>query len=145
MLRRALAAPLLLALACGPLGPLPGGRLEGELAPAPADWSFSDAAKTVQLETDPAEPYSVNIWGVGLGSAFYVASGEGGSSRWAQNISSDPRVRLQVDGRLYALRAARVEDPTEIERVLAALVEKYDFEPDEEQRAQAWLFRLEPR
>jgi len=57
---------LLLATAiagCGrPLFLLPGGALEGPTAAAATDWSFTDAIETVQLESNPADPYSVNIW-----------------------------------------------------------------------------------
>ncbi|MGH0036576.1 MAG: hypothetical protein ACQGVK_16235 [Myxococcota bacterium] len=141
----AVFALTLMGVACGPMGPIPGGELSGAEAAPPDDWAFSDATETVQLETRPADPYSINVWGVGLGPHFYLAAGEGQASTWARHLVADPEVRLGVEGRLYPLRATRVEDPAEIERVLAAMQEKYDFVPDPEQRAQAWLFRLDPR
>ena len=43
-------------VSCGPLGPVPGGALNGELASdTPSDWSFSKAHKTIQLEVRPSE------------------------------------------------------------------------------------------
>jgi hypothetical protein len=87
----------------------------------------------------------VNIWGVGLGSSFYVAAGGGAENSWAQYIVDDPRVRLRVEDTLYELRGVRVEDELERERFLAALQAKYDWEPEPEQTEEAWLFRLEPR
>ena len=109
-------APIVLSLAllaCGPLGPLPGGRLSGEVAGAPPDWAFSDAEKNVQLETRPGDPYSVNVWGVAVGDHFYLASGQAGESKWAQYIVEDPEVRLRVAGTVYEMRAVRVEGETE--------------------------------
>jgi hypothetical protein len=129
---------------CGPLVMIPGGRLSGEVQPVPVDWSFSDAVETVQLETRPSDPYSVNIWGVGVGPDFYVASGRA-SNAWAGNIEADPRVRLRIEGTLYEMRAERVDTQAERERFLVAAKAKYDFEPDSEQSSEAILFRLVAR
>ena len=132
-----------LSLGCGPVFVFPGGRLSGDVAPAPADWAFTDAVDTVQLETRPADPYSVNIWGTAAGGAFYVAGR--GDSRWIQNAAADPAVRLRVDGTVYELRAVPVDDDAELGGLLAAMKKKYDFEPDPEDRASSRAFRLEPR
>ncbi len=132
-------------LACGPLVMIPGGELSGELRPTPTDWSFTDEVDVVQLETRPDDPYSVNVWGVGMGAHFYVISGDAEKSAWAQNILADPRVRLRVGDDLYAQRAERVEDDAEIERLIVGLKKKYDFEPEEGQRETAAVFRLVAR
>jgi hypothetical protein len=144
--RAALLSLVPLVLACGPVGPVPGGRLSGPVAEHPIrDWSFTAPIKTVQLETLPDAPYSVNVWGVASGSSFYVASGEGAASRWARNIETDPRVRLKAGDEIVELKATHVADASEIDAVLVRLKAKYDFEPTPEQRAKAWLFRLDPR
>jgi hypothetical protein len=134
----------LVALACRPLVMIPGGELSGSPEPAPSNWDFSDAIETVQLETRPGDPYSVNVWGVAVGQRFYVAAGDS-ESRWAQNIAENPLVRLKLGRKLYALKAERTQDPSELDAFLAAVKRKYDFEPDPEERAKATLFRLEPR
>lgn len=140
------ALALLGGVACDPIGPIPGGRLSGTVAESPpADWSFSDQEKNVQLETQPSDPYSVNVWGAGIGDRFYLASGKGGDAAWAEHIQADPEVRLRISDTLYELRAVRVEDEAEIEQALTAMQGKYDFEPSQDQRAAAWLFRLGPR
>ena len=91
-------AVLGLALGCAdPLLGFAGGQLEGPTAPVPDDWSFSDAVETVQLETRPADPYSVNIWGVARSGGYYIASGKGMDAAWAQHIAEDPRVRLGLE------------------------------------------------
>ena len=61
--RSILALALLAGAVAGcdePFFLLPGGALDGAPAPVPDDWSATDDVKTVQLETRPADPYSVN-------------------------------------------------------------------------------------
>ena len=55
--------------------------------PWPTDWAIAEDCENVLLETNPAKPYSVTIWGVGDEQNFYVAAGKQ-SSRWAQNIET---------------------------------------------------------
>jgi hypothetical protein len=146
MRRVALLSLCLIALGCGPTGPLPGGSLSGEVATdLPTDWSFTNEEMTVQLETRPSAPYSVNLWGVSLGDRFYLASGRGGEATWVEHIAEDPNVRLRVGGTIYELRAVRVSNETHGERFLAALTRKYDWEPSGRESDEAWLFRLDPR
>ncbi|MGI9592196.1 MAG: hypothetical protein ACR2P8_12560 [Myxococcota bacterium] len=140
--------PVLLVLAglraCDPLVMIPGGELSGETKPVPESWAFTDGVDTVQLETRPDDPYSVNVWGVGVGKDFYVAAGKA-SNAWAQHIAADDRVRLRIEGNLYEMRAVRDDSPEARERFLAAAKAKYDFEPDPEQSSEATLFRLVAR
>ena len=131
-------------LGCGPIVMVPGGALSGSVQPVPSDWSFSDAIETIQLETRPSDPYSVNLWGIGIGKVFYVAAGSS-ESRWASNISEDPRVRLRLGDDLYELQATRTKDQAELDAFLAALKRKYDHEPEADEREGATLFRLEAR
>ena len=149
MLAMTIAAVFFVAVGSGCSGPLvmlPGGELSGNVKPVPADWSFSDAFEDVQLETRPGDPYSVNVWGVGVGSQFFIASGRGMDSAWARHISEDPRVRVRIGEDLFELQAVRSEDAGDRERFLQAAKRKYDgFEPDEEQAAEAVLFVLGPR
>lgn len=131
--------------ACGgPIVTLPGGELSGETQAIPDDWSFSDSVDTVQLETRPDDPYSVNIWGVGVGGDFYVASGDADNT-WARNIEADDRVRLRIEDAVYEMRAVRDDSPEARERFLAAAKAKYDFEPEPGQAEEAVLFRLVAR
>jgi hypothetical protein len=133
---------VLLSLGCGPIVMIPGGALSGEVQATPADWKFTDSIETVQLETRPSDPYSVNIWVVASGDSLYFATGE---TEWAGYVASDSRVRLRVDGKLYELKAVQTEVAGERTAVLAAMKRKYDFEPDAEQEASASLYRLEAR
>ena len=38
----------------------------------PDGWTFTNEVDTVQLETRPGDPYSVNIWCVAIEGALYV-------------------------------------------------------------------------
>jgi hypothetical protein len=140
-------------VACGPLGPLPGGEIDGALASTPAgDWSFTDAHWTVQLETRPGDPYSVNVWCAAAGGRLYVGAGRGGSSTWSRALLDNPRARVRIGTVLYEVTAIRVADDAEIETYLDALSLKYsssdaelsDFQPSSDQPPSAVLFRLEP-
>ena len=98
----------------------------------------------MQLETRPGDPYSVNIWGVGVGADFYIGAGDP-SGTWATSIAANPDVRLKIGAAIFEMRAQRVEDDAEIDAFLAALQRKYDFEPDPGQRDEAAVYRLGPR
>jgi hypothetical protein len=140
------AAALIVTAACEPLGPLPGGELQGEVTPPPRTWTEADAAETVQLETRPGDPYSINIWGVGIGPDYYIASGSGGDASWVEHITADPHVRLRIGRDIHRLVATRVTDPDELKRVRDHYATKYHR--TEEQMAEAdgaWVYRLDPR
>lgn len=134
-----------LVLACGgPLGPLPGGRLTGPEAARPVDdWSFTRDVRLVQLETRPADPWSVTLGCIDHEGALYVGSHDP-TDRWVRNALADPRVRLRVDHTIHPRNAVEVTDRTEWMIVGRKLFEKYDIEYDPD-REPGILFRLEPR
>ena len=137
-----LAAPI---VACnGPFVLLPGGALEGSTAPTPESWAFTDEVKTIQLETRPADPYSVNIWVIALGEHIYVHAGAN-RSEWVEHMEADPNVRLRVEDSIYELAAARVETQDEFDRFSDAYEEKYGRRPRNENVEEAYLFRLGAR
>jgi len=127
---------------CGrPFVLLPGGALEGTPATVPESWSITDAVETVQLETRPADPYSVNIWVTAADEELYVHAGANRST-WVEYIEADPNVRLRVNESIYELAAARVVDQAEFDRFSAAYEKKYGRRPRNESVAEAYLFRL---
>ncbi len=140
------AGPFALAclLGCGPTLLIPGGELSGPVEASPENWAFSDEVSTIQLETRPANPYSVNIWAVGIGARLYVHAGAN-RSRWVENILADPRVRVRVAGKLYPLTAVRVEDPAEFATFADAYKKKYGTRPRNENVAEVYLYRLGAR
>ena len=141
LLAALLAAGLLAG--CGPVVMLPGGELSGTVRDVPESWAFTDDVDTVQLETRPDDPYSVNIWCVRVGDALFV----GGSreSTWTRNVAANPNVRLRIGETLYLLRAVESTSDEDAEGFLAATAAKYDREIDPALRAEAVLFRLTPR
>ena len=110
----------------------------------PADWSFLEAIDTVQIETDPNDPYSVNVWSVGIGADVYVATGEDGTN-WTERIDGDPSVRLRTNGDIYPLRATAVTEMAERRRVAQAYLNKYDVDDDEGWVDTGKIYRLDRR
>ena len=143
---RSLFPLLAIALAgCnGPIGLMSGGALEGESRPAPEDWSFAGDYGTAQLETQPAEPYSVNLAYTIVDGVLYVNAG-GSETQWVKNMSADPRVRLRLDGVLYELRAERVTDEDEIAAFSRAWLAQSTFRRDPQGYDEVWIYRLTPR
>ncbi len=140
-----LLALALLALATGCGGPflvLPGGELEGTAAAAPTDWAVTREIDTVQLETNPDDPYSVNIWAIGMGPGVYVHAGTNRTT-WVEHMETDPKVRLQVEELIYELSATRVTSQDEFDSFSNAYEEKYGSRPRHEDVTEAYLFRLE--
>ena len=68
-------ASFLLCSCSGPFAVFPGGALDGPVEPTPQSFAFAQDAGTVQLETRPEDPYSVNIACAVVGDALYVMSG----------------------------------------------------------------------
>ena len=95
----------------------------------PASWSFTDAVTTVQLETRPADPYSVNIWVIAMDPNLYIHAGANRSA-WVEHIEADPKVRVRVEDSIYELAAARVDAQEEFDRFSDAYEKKYGMRPD---------------
>lgn len=146
MLRRVLVGLMLLVVAaCQPIGPMPGGALNGTVQPVPSDWGELAKVDTVQLETRPDSPYSVNIWGIALGANYYVAAGSGETS-WTKYIEANANVRLRIGESVFELRATRVTESQELDQVRAAYGAKYEMTDDQkEQSARATVYRLDRR
>ena len=142
----AIALVALLATACGssPFLLLPGGALEGASSPVPGDWSNLREVDTVQLETNPAEPYSVNIWAIGLDQYVYVHAGASRAT-WIEHMEQNPLVRLQIDDTIYDLSAERVTEQAEFDRFADVYEKKYGNRPRNESVVEAYLFRLAAR
>lgn len=144
-LRRLIACLGLVGLlGCGPVLLLPGGELDGTLSAAPDDWTFTESISTVQLETRPDSPYSVNIWATGLDEFLYIHAGAN-RARWVEYIEVDPRVRIRIDDKIHPLVARRVTDPAEFRRFADAYEDKYGSRPRNEDVGVVYLYRLEQR
>ncbi len=125
-----------------PIISVPGGTLAGTEEAAPLDWSFTAAIDTVQLETQLDDPYSVNLWGLGIGPDFYVATNETGTG-WTDIVDGDPDVKLRVGDSVYRLSAVRVVDDDELQRVLDGYVTKYSMGRAELEEVMGRAYRLD--
>src|SRR5262245_12276475 len=136
---------LVLLVGCGdPISMLPGGALKGDVAPAPDDWSQQANAETIQVEFRPDDPYSHNIWTVGLGHDLYIATGADGT-RWTPFVEKDPRVRARLGSALYELNAIAVMDEAERTRVADAYQQKYKIDANDNWVAKGRIYRLDRR
>lgn len=136
---------LALVASCGdPVMILPGGALKGTETSTPADWSSVAGVKTIQVEFRPKDPYSHNIWAVGIGPDLYIATGAKGT-RWTPFIAEDPNVRARVGTELFDLVAVPVTDEAERARVAAAYTKKYDVKADDNWVAAGLIYRLDRR
>jgi len=142
---------LFLATACGPIGPLAGGKLRGEPG-SRSDLGATAGETTAQLETNPSDPHSVNTWFAVVGSELYVPTSmirgpkDPTERTWVANVKQDPRVRIRIDGRIHERVAKRLADDGEYDRARAALEKKYELDPAErDPERQIWIYRLDSR
>lgn len=143
--RTLLLLAVLVASGCdAPFAVFPGGRLEGEVRPAPAAWRGVGDSGTMQLETRPAEPYSVNVAFTVLDGVLYVNAGDT-ETQWVQNMQADPRVRLRMDGQVHELAAERVTDESEIAAFAEAWTSQSFFRRDPTGLDEVWIYRLVAR
>ena len=133
----------------GPCGPITGGRIAGELATELVnDWTFTDDISTIQIETRPDDPYSVTTWCFTDGPHLYIPSRGAPTKPWVKNVLADPRVRLRIGGKVYAMRATRVTDDGQRGKLIALLKKKYvtarwGMDDDPEASPDTWFFHVE--
>ena len=151
---RARSNPFWVALLClgilgcgGPLGPIAGGELSGEVVLERVDsWAFADAEETIALETRPDAPHSVTTWCVVVGDQLYVPSRDPSEKDWVGYVRSDPRVRVRIGSKIYERSAVELDSEPEILRVATAVLTKYKLErPDPSEAPPVAFFRLDPR
>jgi hypothetical protein len=123
------AALAAIALGCGPI---PGGALSGEAAPAPATWSEALGGERAmcEIEARPSRPHSIQLECFTRSGELFVQSHRWALARWwpeswAKVWLAEPDVRVRIAGRLYALRAERISD----EALRAALLKERGYDP----------------
>lgn len=145
MIRAALVAVTLLCGCGGPLPFLAGGKLAGPVLPTPASFAFAKDAGTIQLETRPEDPYSVNVAGAVVGDGLYVSAGNN-RSRWVENIAASPLVRVRIEGDVYELRARRVTGAAEMDAFAATWLGLGAWARDPRKlEGEVYVYALEPR
>jgi hypothetical protein len=129
----------------GPLGPIPGGALQGPVDPNPRP-EWSNLEEVIELEIRPERPWSLSVWNVVIDGQLYVPSASGARRRWTQVAIADPLARLRTRGRIYELRIEKVEDPELRKRVGEAVARRYGFDPPANaEEDTTWYFHLGPR
>ncbi|MEX0942014.1 MAG: hypothetical protein WD002_05650 [Pseudomonadales bacterium] len=130
----------LLAACSEPVSFIPGGSLSGEVRQPPLEWM--GVPETIQVETNPVDPYSINIWAVDIGEHLYIATGADGTT-WSGYIEQNPSVRVRVDGNLYDFTASKVTDPVEHADVADLYVQKYELDPADNWVETGIVFRFD--
>lgn len=129
----------------GPLGPIPGGALEGPVSTERnPDWARVE--KVIELEIRPAKPWSLSIWAVVVDGELYSPSAFGARRRWPAVALADPRARVRTNGQIFARTLERVTDPDLKKRVGQAVASRYGFDAAEAARDDTtWYFHYVPR
>ena len=115
----------------GPLEILSGGPfMTGELATAPADWSFLTERSTLEFQTmDPAQ--SRTVWLAVHDRRLFLVSGYMTTGygaiwkQWPHYIENDDRIILRIDGKLYQQRLQRILSGADVVPVLSEFSRKY--------------------
>jgi hypothetical protein len=129
----------------GPLPFLAGGKLDGTVKPAPASFAFVRDVGTIQLETRPEDPYSVNVAGAVVGEGLYVSAGDN-RANWVDHIDANPLVRVRIEGDVYELEARRVTDAKEMDAFAESWLALGAWARDpRELDGEPYVYRLEPR
>ncbi len=128
----------LLASCTDPIVMVPGGKLKGLVTPAPSTWS--EVPGVVQLEVQPSDPYSLNIWAVVSNGNLHVATR---AAKWVPMLEASREVRVKIDGKIYELRADRLTESAELENVAKAYMNKYELE--EPMQPETSVYRLKAR
>jgi hypothetical protein len=161
MTRAAFLALATLLCACGPWGPqgiFAGGPYLGAAEPLPADASFADPEPLIGIETRSGWlRHSVTILCLVSDGRLYVMARHAPTKRWVRDVVADPRVRLEIGGRLYAARAVRVDGSADEDaRIARAFLRKYvgvDVDAarflagpakGSDDHAEIWSFRIDP-
>ena len=115
----------------GPLEILSGGPFKtGELATAPADWSFLTERSILEFQTmDPAQ--SRTVWLAVHDRRLFLVSGYMTTGygaiwkQWPHYIENDDRIILRIDGKLYQQRLQRILSGADVVPVLSEFSRKY--------------------
>ena len=119
---------LLLAGCAGPLWQFPGGALAGTEQKLNLE-TVPPSGGVIQLETNPDDPYSVNVGYIVIEGNMYIDPAE--SRTWYQNIKSNPLIRIRFDS------ASVVHPAIAIAETDASIIDQ--FEKDRH------VLRLQPR
>jgi hypothetical protein len=113
-------------LHAGPLGPIPGGALAGEpSSELPADWTFANRDPYLLIESDAfALPWSDRVWFLAYEGRLHLLLPGFFGDDLARRIAVDPRVRVEVDGKVYEQVAVAVTSDEAIGSLMAPVLRR---------------------
>jgi hypothetical protein len=135
---------VLALVGCADYLPTASGELSGTISASPLSWTEISQQEIIQLETQAADPYSVNLWIIGEGERLYIFAGDSYTT-WVEHIDANPEVRVKIGESIYLLSAARVTNAEEFEWFAQAWEKKYGNRPRNENVAETYLMRLDNR
>ena len=92
---------------------LPGKGLQGTVAGTDS-FAFASEFAVLQLEVNPAAPYSVNLRITVIDGQLYIDAAK--RRRWYQYLEQDRRVRIGLDGKIYPALAVPVSQADIVSR-----------------------------
>jgi hypothetical protein len=120
---------------------LPGGVLVSGawVEHAPSDWSFVAKEHIVEFESDGR---SRRVWILAADGKAYIPASLGFPpfKTWHLRALEEPEAVVRIDGKRYARRLAKINDPALEVRLAEQVRRKYGGPPT----AEAWFFRLDP-
>ncbi|MBW2316790.1 MAG: hypothetical protein JRH10_21720 [Deltaproteobacteria bacterium] len=110
----------------GPIGPLPGGTLSGELSTElPDDWTFANQVHNLDVESRAFRlPYSTGTWFMAYEGRIHILLPSFFVTGLESRLAADPKVRIRLAGKLYDQVAVRVDEGLQRGAILAPFVRR---------------------
>lgn len=147
-----LSLPVLLGIGPCTGGPrwlerIPGGVLAGETVPGRIDdFSFVRDAGLCKLEVRPAFPHSIVLNCFDDAGTLYIGCMQCEGKVWSAYVADDPRARIRIGDKLYAVTMHRTTDEAEMQSAWISRWEKTRGNRDAPPRPDHWwLYRLSSR
>lgn len=141
-LRSIAAVVVLFSLGLGPCGPIPGGRLSGHEAAAPANWSVANEVPRCVVEVRPEAPRSVTVNCMAWQGRLFVSCSTCKRKAWAAQAIENPRGRIRIGDAIHRVSLRRVDDPVLLDAVWLARAEKIAFEAAGDRPPDWWTFEV---
>lgn len=125
-----LLSVVLLVGGCQPKDVRPGMWIHGEPNEAHVrDWKLTLDVEEIFIETRAwyGLPHSVTVWCVELDGRLFIGSYGQEKKFWEKNVARNPRAKLAIAGRTYAVTIVPVTDPDLSDALDAAYASKYDM------------------
>ena len=125
----------------------PGGVLAGEVVSGEVtDFSFVADTGLCKLETRPAFPHSIVVNCFNDGETLYVGCMSCEGKVWSKYVASDPRARILIDDKIYAVTMNRVTDRADMQIPWVSRWQKSRGNSDAPPIPEGyWLYRLSSR